>query len=323
MKICLISYDFWNYDGYIVDALKKKSIDAYHIKMYTWQYPNRKARVRNMLSKTFLKKNLKTKWRQMMVLEKLEEIGKQDQILIINPEYIELEFHTRISKYTDRYVAFLYDSLARNPAKHTFHFFDKIFTFDYNDATETPKLEHINNYIYWEHLPAEQQKSKVSLTFVASADKERDRLMSKLIANLIHNDISYFFHIVGKSNHLKKKFINTKSPNGKVINAKKSISHQELKSIYSRSVAILDIVREQQTGLSFRFFEAMALEKKVITNNHNVKNYEFYNPNNIMILDQDMTFKDNDFFNSPYEKLPKEIYEQYTISHWVEKVFNL
>jgi hypothetical protein len=82
-------------------------------------------------------------------------------------------------------------------------------------------------------------------------------------------------------------------------------------------------MREGQYGLSFRVFEAMSLEKKIITDNEAIKGYDFYNPNNILILNENISNLDKSFFETPYEKIPKEIYYRYTLDHWVNKVFGL
>ena len=37
--------------------------------------------------------------------------------------------------------------------------------------------------------------------------------------------------------------------------------------MYDESGIIVDLVRDNQTGLSFRIFEALGLRKKIITNN--------------------------------------------------------
>ena len=82
-------------------------------------------------------------------------------------------------------------------------------------------------------------------------------------------------------------------------------------------------MRKNQYGLSFRIFEAMALEKKIITDNEKIKNYDFYNSNNILVLNKDFSNITKDFFETPYQPLPEKIYEKYTLEKWVERVFNL
>jgi hypothetical protein len=53
-----------------------------------------------------------------------------------------------------------------------------------------------------------------------------------------------------------------------------------------------------------------------------VKNYNFYNPNNIMVIEDKLDFS-MPFFETDYTPIPDEIYNQYTIESWINVVFKL
>ena len=75
---------------------------------------------------------------------------------------------------------------------------------------------------------------------------------------------------------------------------------------YKQTKVIVDLVRQNQTGVSFRIFEAMAFEKKVITSNKNIVEYDFYNPANIMLIDEEAIAIDSSFLirlTNPYLRL--------------------
>src|SRR5690606_19761944 len=103
----------------------------------------------------------------------------------------------------------------------------------------------------------------------------------------------------------------------------KPISLKEMEEKVKNAEILIDLVRTNQSGLSFRFFEAMAFEKKIITNNKYVKEFDFYNSSNILVLDDDFNDIDNEFLNTPYVPVPEEIYNRYTLQNWVNTVFNL
>ena len=113
MKICVISFDFWNYDAHIVEELRRKGIDANHINIGAYQHKNFPARVQNTISKIVLNRNLKNEQRQQMILQQLGKLGKQDKILVINPELIDREYHEEIKKYARKYMA-SFRSFRRN-----------------------------------------------------------------------------------------------------------------------------------------------------------------------------------------------------------------
>ena len=90
MKICIISYDFWDYDKYIVETLCQRGIDAHHIKISTVTHSNFNEKSCKCFKQNFLNKNLKTEKRQKYVLDSLEKLGHQDQILVMNPDTFDL-----------------------------------------------------------------------------------------------------------------------------------------------------------------------------------------------------------------------------------------
>lgn len=141
----------------------------------------------------------------------------------------------------------------------------------------------------------------------------RINLLLKIASCLAQLKITFKFIIVDKKN--------TKIPLIEV--RKKRINQEDLSKFYNNTNTILDLVRDKQTGLSFRIFEAMAYQKKIITSNASIKDYDFYNPTNILILDENNLTIDPDFFLTPFIPIPNEIYEKYTLDSWVNTIFEL
>lgn len=323
MKICLISFDFWHYDEHIVNKLKEKGVDAYHINIGAFTHKNFGARVKNAMSKVFVGKNLKHEKRQNFIIDSLKKIGKQDQILVINPESIEERVHEVIRSYTDRNIAYLYDSMSRNPADHILHFFDTVFSFDDEDVKEHG-FKKITNYNYLTHCPFEEQNPHLDLFYITSYDTQRLQKLNILINQIDDLKINFKTIVAGKKSWKNKITQIVDSKNVNIIKFRtKNIPQQSLPKLYKNTKVILDLQRENQMGLSFRIFEAMALEKKFITDNQTIKNYDFYNPENILILNDDLSNIEKSFFETDYQKLPDEIYYKYTLDNWVNTVFNL
>ena len=323
MKICLISFDFWHYDEHIVNKLKEKGVEAYHINIGAFTHKNFGARVKNAMSKVFIGKNLKHEKRQNFIIDSLKEIGKQDQILVINPEGIEEHVHKIIRKYADRNIAYLYDSMSRNPAHHILHFFDTIFSFDDEDVREYG-FKKITNYNYLKYCPSEEQNPHLDLFYITSYDTQRLQKLNFLINQIDDLNIKFKTIVAGKKSWKNKITQIVDSKNINIIKFRtQNIPQQSLPKIYKNTKVILDLQRDNQMGLSFRIFEAMALEKKFITDNHTIKNYDFYNPENILILNDDFSNIEKSFFETDYQKLPDDIYYKYTLDNWVNTVFNL
>ncbi|WP_418121818.1 hypothetical protein ACNFU2_11885 [Chryseobacterium sp. PTM-20240506] len=325
MKICVISYDFWGYDKHIVDTLCKKGIDAHHIKIGNVTHSNFQERATNAISKVFLNKNLKTEKRQQFVIDSLAALGPQDQILVLNPDTFDISTLQEIKAYSKRLITYLYDSLERLPVEiEKLKLFDKIFSFDIIDVKKHA-FEKLTNYIYLDHHSSEEQNPEMDLFYITSYDNKRVSFIKLLTKKLIALNLKFQIMIIGKKswkNQLKNLFI-TVPESLSIIFSIKKISHQDLPGYYKNSKALLDLTRENQHGLSFRVFEAMALEKKIITDNVAIKDYDFYNPNNILVLDETCSNLNTQFFEQPYEKIPDNIYYFYTIDSWVDRVFKL
>ena len=320
MKICVISFDFWGYDAHIVETLKENGIEANHIKIGAVSYENFGERLTNLFSKVFLGKNLKYQKRQKFVIEQLDKLGHQDQILVLNADTFDHSTLEYMKKCANRFITFLYDNLDRCPVQDKLHFFDKIYSFDDKDI-EKHGFERLTNYNYLPFLSQEKQNPSEDALYITSYDKKRIKQLDILSQKFEELRLKFDLYVIGKKswkNQLMKPF-----SKNKIVFTRKRINHENLPEFYKRTKVILDLMRENQYGLSFRVFEAMALEKKIITDNEKIKNYDFYNPNNILVLNKDFSNIIKEFFETPYQSLPKEIYKKYTLEKWVEQVFNL
>ena len=321
-KICIISFDHWNYDKHIVDQLIVKNIDAFHIKIGGFKHKNFATRIVNSFSKIFLGKNPKIQKRQEHIIEMLENSGVQDQILVINPEVISLEYHLKIKQFTKKYICYLYDSVERNPVEHLLiNVFDEIYSFDKDDVKKYG-FKETTNYNYLEKQTNSEKAIKNKVLYIASFDKRLQQVLN-LQKAFEKINVSYRFIIVGKKTTLFKLKNMFNSKISKLELRRTRINQEFLKKLYAETEIVLDIVRENQTGLSFRVFEAMAFEKKMITNNKSIVDYNFYNANNILIINNDTLDFEPSFFETKYQEIPAKIYKQYTLETWISNIFQI
>src|SRR5690606_22427697 len=111
------------------------------------------------------------------------------------------------------------------------------------------------------------------------------------------------------------------SENIKVV--KDYISLKEVINYMEGSTILLDIQKENQEGLSFRVFEALGYEKKLITTNKDIVNYDFYNPNNILIIDRENPHIPKTFLDSSYSTVSENIIKKYRRESWIQQVFGI
>ena len=80
---------------------------------------------------------------------------------------------------------------------------------------------------------------------------------------------------------------------------------------------IVDIVQSNQSDITLRPLEAMAFRKKLLTNNHNILNADFYNRNNIFVIGHDDWADIGDFLKEPYVALDDQILRSYDVLTWI------
>ncbi|URM35170.1 hypothetical protein [Flavobacterium anhuiense] len=316
MKITIISHDNWGYNQNIVKALQKRGHIVNHIDFNTfkYKYPNFSYRIYNFFLKVFFKKNIKNIHFGTEINNRLEAFGQiQDIILTIKGDFIDSKKILDFKKYTKKSIAFFNDNIKRCPKiVSTISNFDEVYTFEKEDALKY-NLKFITNFIYNESKLNTEGVFKYDVFNISSRDN-RFRTICKIAKELKAKEISFKFIIHDKKNKLK-------DPNIEFI--PESIQVDLVNKLVNDSKLLLDIHRKEQNGLSFRVFESLGLQKKLITTNHNIVQYDFYNPKNILIIDEKNINFDIDFFRSSYEPIPDDIYKKYTIENWVETVFNL
>lgn len=318
MKICLISFDYWGFDQHIAKELKSRdNVEVSHIDLsrFRYKYPSFFHRIANTFNKVFLGKNTKKLKRQEHVVQQLKAVGKQDIVLIIRPDLLDKTTHNKVKQFTHNYYAYLYDSTKRFPVDHLMDgTFDKMFSFDENDVKKY-NFNHITNYIYLPKKEIISGKKYKQQAFIVISSDERLSTLNRIAQQLDGNKISHKFIV--KASRRPAGLHDT------IQFSEKEIWNDELLGLLDESEVFLDLIRHNHNGLSFRVFEALAFQRKFITTNASIKNYDFYNPENILVIDEENPEIDPAFFEGEYKPLDEAIYNKYTIKHWVNTVFNL
>lgn len=313
MKITIVAYDIWGFNKLIVDKLTSKGHEVIFINScdIKYVYRNKFERIKNFFSKTFLNKNVKKGFLNDELIRISKKLAPQDYILVINSFHF-VNILDILKTKTKNLITYNYDSLARIPLPRNYQkIFNKVYSFDIEDVKNNSDFNLLTNYIYIEKSSKNFSENKAFM--ILSDSPERERTLNKIAYILEEKNIHNFEFIVLKPslNNLHKKIIITR----------KFTSLTDVVEKMKNAEILVDLIRENQTGLSFRVFEAMALQKKLITNNKTIMEYDFYSPNNILVIDDDNVIIPDSFLNSKYESIPDAIYQKYTLDHWIETVF--
>ena len=165
---------------------------------------------------------------------------------------------------------------------------------------------------FYHLIEAEQNGNDyTSDIYFIGTDKGRFAYISSLETNLRSAGISTCFMYVSVIKHFfNKRFC-------------RPIPYSSVLGCVRHSKSILDVTRKGQFGLTLRFFEAMFLNKKLLTTNSYVAEYKLYDPAKILILGADTSietiqkFIESDFY--PYSEAVKQIY---SFESWMQRVID-
>ena len=223
------------------------------------------------------------------------------------------------------FIYYNWDSVdnGTSNAKEYYNLFDKYYSFDLVDCKKygfkhlplfytfdkTPNNESII-YDYGALMTIGGPKAKRYVQIKNALGSEYNGKEYLVMAD----NTQYIFNYIKHHKYFKK--INKNFINFKPLPLNESVTY------YDDCRAVIDVPLEGQNGLTIRTFEVLKQQKKLITVNKMIKEYEFYTPNNIFIVDDEHTKVPKEFFETPFDT-NYSISENYSIESFVKKLFEL
>lgn len=310
-KILIIAPYAFGYTAEIEKTLERLSnhkIETIYLDQPKFAYKNTLHRVKNFFFK-LAGKNLKKSFVLDRIKKEVKEKGKQDFTFIIRPDVLDDKTLSFIKQYTKKFVAYYYDSTRRFPRKlEIIRFFDKVYSYDTEDVKKY-NFNLLTNYIYDES----NYKNIQDIFFNISTYDHRFDVIESCASYLNKKKWSYNIKVYNPT-PIEHKY---------VTHITQQIQVKEVIDQLKKSKIIIEIQRNDQTGLSFRVFEALGHRKKLITTNKDIVNYDFYNPNNILVIDENNIYIPEEFVNTDYQEVDNEILDKYRLENWVKNVFEL
>lgn len=183
-----------------------------------------------------------------------------------------------------------------------------------------------NNVIVWTYDQNDAKKYGIKLTkggystfFISEKAK---KLYDVVYVGRDKSRAAYLLELEEKMREqgLKTRFLIM--PDTKISKRKKfysrEIEYSEVIKLVSQSRAVLNIVLPDQMGATMRDFESIFNEVKLITNNRNIKNYSFYDENNVFILGEKKIDDIKKFIEIPYKCINDDILKEYTLTNQIK-----
>lgn len=283
-----------------------------------FKYKNIFERLKSFVHKNFLgqkdyKVYLKSKRIEGQILKALRQVSVADFALLIRPDQYSHLVLNKIRSKAIHMVGYQWDGLSRFPnVFNCMDYFDRFFVFDPKDMADDHLLPLTNFYTNSFSIPYDPTMESDAV-YVGTYMRDRIAQVEEIIEALRGHGLQVKTHLYcGRKN---KKVIN-----GGLVTEERRLSYAENLHVSAHSKIIIDVNHGGHQGLSFRVFEALGFGRKLITTNQEIKRYDFYHPNNILVWGDHTDEELRAFLAAPVVSPLPHIKEKYSFSNWISYV---
>ena len=313
MNILLIGMGFYQYEKEMVKTLEEM---GHSVKLV---YDAPKAAVSHS---TIINKRI----RNLLIERHQDKIAKElstrnvDRVIVIVGRYLTENFLDRIKRDHPhaKLSLYLWDDIGRIENYYeTSAFYDSIYSFDPEDCRryglQFLPLFYIDGYKY--KKSCHKQPLIVSAFFMHSDRMQiaRNLLKDNNIPAKIIVVAGLRRWIIWNANKAEKREDLEKGIRVRM----NSIPVEEAADLVNGATAVLDIQHPTQRGLTMRTFETLASQTKLITTNNTIRYYDFYNADNIEIIEREKPELPEGFIGKPYKPVPQNIVDKYSLKQWM------
>lgn len=311
-KLLLISPNYFEYTNLIKKSIENNynlSVDIYFDANYSLKIVKAIARyfplLFNIINYFFIKSKFKNNF--------------YDCIFVINGESLNSSSIKFLKSISNSIILYLWDSFNNKKyISEKIKLYSRSFSFDYSDTKKNKELFFLPLF-FIEYKKPTNKKYKFDLFFVGTEHSSRFKKILKIVKFSKSNYVKFYFQ--AKWFFYLKVFFGLISLKYKNLFTLKKIPYDEYIFNLSNSKCVIDFAHPSQTGLTMRTIESVGLSKKIITDNQNIKNYSFYNSENIFILTDG--YKDDDlikFIKTDIQQYPNV--KNYSIDSWLKTIFH-
>lgn len=216
-------------------------------------------------------------------------------------------------------ILYLWDDIRRvDEFEDIKNCFDDIVSFDADDC-EKFKIRFLPLFFCEEYRYNGEIKD-IDFSILGAIHTYREDLLDKLQSIFTKDRYNWYAILSTTRFHIwKSKILGMKVYD--FIKAKE-LSISEAAMISKKSKVVIDMPHLSQKGLSIRTIESLAAHAKMITTNNAISKYDFYNSDNVCIIDVHNPVIPDSFLNSEYVEPDEKIVEKYSLKNWVRALFN-
>lgn len=221
----------------------------------------------------------------------------------------------------------MWDSLVNIPnIDEKLALFDRITSFDRKDCERHPEFGF--RPLFYLDSFAEEGKETIAydVSFCGTIHSDRYIVLENIRRQCVNHGMKFYgyYYMQSKLAYYFLKLRDKRFKNVPMNTLKfKTIGSEEVNRIFNASNAIVDIQHPSQAGLTMRTIETLGAKKKLITTNPDIRNYDFYNENNVCVIDRENPVVSEEFLGTEYKEVAASVYEYYSLKRWVLDVLTM
>ena len=249
-----------------------------------------------------------------------------DWVLVVNGQTLSAPFLRRLrGDYPSaKFVLYLWDSLSnRSHVRNNLSMFDRVLSFDHIDAKKYNLM--LRPLFYGRGFSKTEPVAKpvlYDISFVGTAHSDRYSVVDLVRAQLAP-DVAAFWYLYLQAPWVMHYYRLTKPgmKHARMGDFKfEPLSKAKVQAIFLESNCVLDIEHPSQVGLTMRTFETLGAQKKLVTTNVNVRDYDFFKSENICVVNRTDPKISADFLKTPFVPINDATYSKYAIQGWLKEV---
>ena len=314
--------DFYEYDSRIIETFTRLGFEltAFHDRNYRTII----SRAIERVSDNYCLSKIKNYEYQMCFLKNtLSQIDFFDVVFIIVGRYLDYRFLRELKrKYKSaQFILYLWDDLERvQNFEFNKMYFNTVFSIEKADCKKYgfnfQPLFYTYDYVYAD------EKKDIMLYGAGIDHSQRIEMIETMLKTSDKYQNSMVFYIYSSYYMQIKRILK----NWKWAMSLSYIHYNRLSlkmnaEYTKKALCLIDIQYNSQNGLSLRTIESLAAKTKLLTTNVSVREYDFYTPENIMIIPRDKINKAPiDFILAPHKEMPQTIVDNYSLENWCKKL---
>jgi hypothetical protein len=253
-----------------------------------------------------------------------------DYVLIVRGEAISLQMLRLLRQVQSkaRLSLYLWDSMHYNPnARKLMSEFDQVFSFDRSDVEQNSKMQFLPLF-YGREFERSAHCSDTPVydaCFIGTIHTDRYKVLEKVIDSLQARGRKVFVFCYYPSKQLYR-LRALVDPGFRRFGRKYvNFTGMKLSEVVDRiaeSRAVIDVNRPDQLGLTMRTIEAVGAQRKLITTNADVVNYDLYNQGGVLLVDRHNPMIDEALLYCDELPFDPALREKYSVSAWVDRIFS-